>query len=103
MHKRVKKFVTLTMWVFHPGMRGMIILAVMECPQENTENIELFFRTFNSALSEYLKEDNYLWDPFLLMVDEKGANFKAISLVFGENWRQTKAVTCQFPHSAYSR
>ena len=94
MHKRVKKFVTLTMWVFHPGMRGMIILSVMECPQENTENIELFFRNFNSALGEYLKEDNYLRDPFLLMVDEKGANFKAISCVYGENWQQTKAVTC---------
>ena len=54
----------------------MIILSVMECPKENTENIELFFRNFNSALGEYLKEDNYLWDPFLLMVDEKGANFQ---------------------------
>ena len=96
MHKRVRNFVTLTMWVFHPGMRGMIILSVMECPKEDTDNIELFFRNFNGALSEYLKEDNYLWDPFLLMVDEKGANFKAISRVFGENWRQTKAVTCQF-------
>ena len=86
MHKRVKNFVTLTMWVFHSGMQGMIILSVIECPKENTENIELFFRNFNSALGEYMKEDNYLWDPFLLMVDEKGANFKAISRVYGENW-----------------
>ena len=31
MHKWVKHFVSLTLWVFHPGMRSMQILAVMDC------------------------------------------------------------------------
>ena len=96
MHRRVKNFVTLTMWVFHPGMRKMQILAVMECPREDTENIELFFRIFNKALCDYLDDDTYVWDPCLLMMDEKGANFEAVSRVFGENFRKTKTVTCQW-------
>ena len=30
MHSRVKYFVSLTLWVFHPAMRGMVILAIMD-------------------------------------------------------------------------
>ena len=74
----------------------MQILAVMECPREDTENIELFFRIFNKALCDYLDDDTYVWDPCLLMMDEKGANFEAVSRVFGENFRKTKTVTCQW-------
>ena len=96
MHKRVKDFMTLTLWVFHPGMRMMNILAVMECPREDTFNIVLFFRTFNKALAEFLDEDEYMWDPLLLMMDEKGANFEAVTLVFGENFTKTKTVSCQW-------
>ena len=78
MHKRVKKFITLTLWVFHPTMHCMQILAVMECLQEDSTNIELFFKIFNEAMTEYLGEPGYIWDPFLLMMDEKGENFDAI-------------------------
>ena len=96
MHKRVKDFVTLTLWVFHPGMRAMQILGIMECSNENAANIEIFFDTFNKAMGEYLGEEDYVWDPYLLMMDEKGANFEAVACVFDENFRQTKTVTCQF-------
>ena len=96
MHERVKDFVTLTLWVFHPGMRAMQILAVMECTNEDSKNIEIFFDTFNKALAQYCGEEGYIWDPYLLMMDEKGANFEAITHVFGINFRHTKAVTCQF-------
>ena len=96
MHKRVKNFVSLTLWVFHPGMRSMQILAVMDCPKEDTDNIEIFFDTFNKAMAEYLDEPGYIWDPFLIMMDEKGANFEGITRVFGENFAKAKAVTCQF-------
>ena len=96
MHKRVKNFVTLTMWVFHPAMRAMQILAVMECEHEDVNDIELFFRTFNDAMAEYLNEPGYIWDPCLIMMDEKGANFEAIRRFFGTNFAKTKAKTCQF-------
>ena len=96
MHKRVRDFVMLTLWVFHPGMRMMNILAVMECPKEDTFNIVIFFKTFNKALGEYLGDTDYTWNPFLLMMDEKGANYEAITLVFGENFMKTKTVSCQW-------
>ena len=57
---------------------------------------ELFFRTFNDAMAEYLNEPGYIWDPCLIMMDEKGANFEAIRRVFGTNFAKTKAKTCQF-------
>ena len=47
-------------------------------------------------MAEYLDEPGYIWDPFLIMMDEKGANFEAITRVFGKNFAKAKAVTCQF-------
>ena len=96
MHERIKNFMTLTLWVFHPGMRSMQILAAMDCPREDTHHITLFFRLFNDAMREYLNDPGYLWDPCLIMMDEKGANFVAISNVFGENFRKKKAKSCQY-------
>ena len=96
MHSRVKYFVSLTLWVFHPAMRMMMILAIMDTTHENSDDIEIFFDTFNKALASYLSEPEYIWDPYLIMMDEKGANFEAIERVFGPEFRRTKAVTCQW-------
>ena len=96
MHSRVKFFVSLTLWVFHPAMQMMMLLAVMDTPREHSDDIEIFFCTFNEALADYLDELEYIWDPFLIMMDHNGANFEALERVFGEYFRQTKAVTCQW-------
>ena len=96
MHSRVKFFVSLTMWVFHPGMRMMMLLATMDTPREHSDDIEIFFFTFNQALADYLSEPEYIWDPFLIMMDHKGANFEALERVYGENFRKYKTVTCQW-------
>ena len=90
MHSRVKFFVSLIMWVFHPGMRMMMLLATMDIPREHSDDIENFFFTFNQALSDYLSEPEYIWDPFLIMMDHKGANFEALERVYGENFRKYK-------------
>ena len=96
MHTRVKYFVSLTLWVFHNAMRMMILLAVMDTPREHSDDIEIFFNTFNEALADYLKEPEYIWDPFLIMMDHKGANFEALERVYGENFRRYRTVTCQW-------
>ena len=96
MHKRVKYFVSLTLWVFHPAMRMMLEMAVMDTPCENSDDIEVFFSTFNAAVAEYLNEPEYIWDPFLIMMDHKGANFEALERVYGYNFRMYKTVTCQW-------
>ena len=77
-------------------MRMMLLLAVMDTPSEHSDDIEIFFDTFNRALRDYLNEPEYIWDPFLIMMDHKGANFEALECTYGENFRKYKAVTCQW-------
>ena len=96
MHKCIKYFVSLTLWVFHPAMRMMIMLAVMGTPREHSDDIKIFFNTFNKALGDYLAEPDYIWDPYLIMMDHKGANFEALERVYGEDFRKYKTVTCQW-------
>ena len=36
MHSRVRLYKTLTMWAYHPAIRKMMTLAIMEAPRENT-------------------------------------------------------------------
>ena len=64
----------------------MILLAVMDTPREHSDDIEIFFNTFNEALGDFLKEPEYIWDPFLIMMDHKGANFEALERVYGEDF-----------------
>ena len=84
MHTRVKFFVSLTLWIFHPAMWMMILLAVMDTPCEHSDDIGIFFDTFNKAVGDYLNEPEYIWDPFLIMMDHKGANFEALEWVYGQ-------------------
>ena len=87
MHSRVKYFVSLTLWVFHPAMRGMVILAIMDALKEDSDNIKIFFDIFTKAVAHYINEPEYIWDPHYIMMDQKGANFEAIEHVFGaEFW-----------------
>ena len=83
-------------------MRMMVLLAVMDTPREHSDDIEIFFDTFNKALGDYLNEPEYIWDPFLIMMDHKGANFEALECVYGENFRKYKAVTCQWHFLHYA-
>ena len=96
MHSRVKYFVSLTLSVFHPGMRCMVILAIMDALKEDANNIEIFFNVFCKSLQNYIGKPRYIWDPYYIMMDEKGANFEAIEWVFGPEFQQAKTKTCQW-------
>ena len=61
----------------------MVILAIMDALKENSDNIEVFFTMFTKCVQHYLNEPEYIWDPYYIMMDEKGANFEAIERVFG--------------------
>ena len=102
MHSCVKYFVSLTLWVFHPAMRGMVILTIMDTLKEDSDNIEIFFDIFTKAVAHYINEPEYIWDPHYIMMDQKGANFEAIKHVFGAEFWQDKTKTCQwhFMHCA---
>ena len=74
----------------------MVLLAVMDMPREHLDDIEIFFNAFNKALGDYLKEPEYIWHPFLIMMDHKGTNFEALKRVYSENFKKYKMVTCQW-------
>ena len=65
-------------------------------PKEHSDDIKIFFDTFNKVLGDYLNEPEYVLDPFLIMMDHKGANFEGLERVYGENFRKYRAVTCQW-------
>ena len=96
MHNRVRLYKTLTMWSFHPGMRMMIELAIMEAPRENTYYVTKFFELFQEAMREYMKDENYKWEPNSLMMDEAGCNFVAVANVFGEDFVDNFTMSCQY-------
>ena len=95
MHTRCNKYRTLTLWTYHPGMRKLQALAIMECETENAENIELFFNTINEMLQEHTSNKNYKFHPCGIIVDEGGANWKAVRAVFGTD-SGIRIVGCQW-------
>ena len=95
MHRRCRGYKTLTMWVHHPGMRRMRHLATMEVEKENTEMVTLFFNLFNKALAKHVGDENYKFNPILIMTDEAGANLQGIKEAMGEDY-PGKIVTCQW-------
>ena len=95
MHSRCKNYRTLTLWTYHPAMRKLQCLAIMECEHEDTENIVLFFNTINAMLREHTGDVHYKFNPCGIIVDEGGANWKAIRDVFGSD-SKTRVVGCQW-------
>ena len=51
-HKGVKQYVTLTTSAYHPLLCKQVVLVIMQCKQEDKENIEIFWRVFNKAYKE---------------------------------------------------
>lgn len=95
MHSRVKGYKTITMWTYHPGMRRVLCLAVMEAEKENTEMLVLFLELFNEALAKFKGHPGYKFNPRGIMCDENGANLNAIATVLGRDFLG-KTVTCQW-------
>ena len=95
MHKRVRGFKTLTLWVHHPGMRRMKRLASMDCKRETQDMVALFFRLFNSALQDFTGDANYTFNPAMLVTDEAGAIHQGLHDVFGHDFLD-RISTCQW-------
>jgi hypothetical protein len=93
--KRCKGFVTLTASVYHPVLRKLIPLAIMECHGENSSNITLFWKTFNSVLKEVSGDAEYVFNPRGWMTDMAGANMEGIRAVYGE-FAVHRIKTCEF-------
>ena len=86
MHKRVRGFKTLTLWVDHPGLRWMKCLASMDCKLGTKDMVALFFNCFNSALQDFTGDLNYIFNPIMLVTDEAGAIHNGLHEVFGHDF-----------------
>ena len=96
MHSHVCLCKSLTMWVYHAAIRKMMLLAIMEAPQENTYYITKFVKLFQDPMWDYLGDGTYEWHPNSIMLDEKGANFQALEKVMGKEFVNNYTMTCQY-------
>ena len=94
-HKRCVDFKTLGLFVFHPAMRRILRLASMEVRREDTLNIKWFWKLWNECLEKVSGQEGYKFNPKAIMVDENGANFKAIMEVFSPQFVASRVVSCQ--------
>ena len=94
MHKRCCGYKTMTLWTHHPALRKMKRLATMEVEREMRENVVLFFRLFNEALSKYVGDPDYKFNPCFIMTDEAGTNVQGLHEVFRE---RISGVNCNLP------
>ena len=95
MHTRVKGYVTLALWTYHPGLCKVMRLASMECKCGNTLCITLFLDLFNKPLQKKTGNPQYKFNPAGFMVNESGANFNAIEKVLGKDVAKC-TVTCHW-------
>ena len=63
---------------------------------KNAEDIALFFRLFNKILQKVTGNDKYKFNPRCFPCDKAGANYKAIKLVYGEEFCKQRVCGCQF-------
>ena len=75
-------------------MQNQVVLAKFECKHENPENIEVFWRMFDSAF----KEVNGIGDRFLpagFCTDMATANFNGLVKIYEEEILE-KVKGCEF-------
>lgn len=84
-HNRCLTFKTFSIHVYHPMLRKIITLATMECEGETTDTLSKFWMLFNEVLQKVSGDTNKKFNPFGWMADEAGANWSAITKVFGQN------------------
>jgi len=70
-HTRCRGFKSLTLWTYHPVMRKLLRIAIMEVEKEDTENISKFWELLNEIL---IKVSGEKFKPVAFVADEHHAN-----------------------------
>ena len=92
--KRVKSFVTLTASTYDPLLQKQVTLAILERKHEDTGNIEVFWRMFNSAFKE-VNGTGDRFSPTGFCTDMATANFNGIVKIYREEILE-KVKECEF-------
>ena len=95
-HTRVHGFKSFALWLVHGPMWEMIHLASMEMRTENSNDIAIFFQLFYEILEKVSGIPNYKFNPRCFLCDEGGANYKAVKIVYGEDFCRDRVRGCQF-------
>ena len=77
-------------------MKKVLHLASMDIRSEHHKDIALFMTLFNKMLAEVKGDENYKFNPRYFVCDESGANYKALSLVYGEQFTLMCTKGCQW-------
>ena len=77
-------------------MCKILCLASMDMRTENSNDIAIFFNLFNEVLSKVKGQKNYKFNLRAFVCDEGGANYKAIRMVYGNDFCKNRVFGCQF-------
>lgn len=81
---RTKELKTLTASVYHSLLKKQITLATMECKDENTNYVEMFWRIFNEAFKD-VNETDEKFNPIGWCSDMAGSNFNGLKRIYGDD------------------
>ena len=95
-HTCVHGFKSLGLWMYHPSMHKILCLASMDIWSENSQDIVTFFKLFNEILQIETGNKDYKFNPRTFMCDEGSANYRAIQIVYGNNFRKEWVLGCQW-------
>ena len=94
-HRRCGSFKTLSVHVYYPILRRIVTLATIECEDETTRTLALFWKLLNEALPKVSCNPNQIFNPIGWMAYEAGANWAGLKKVFDPDVIK-RTVGCQF-------
>ena len=92
---RCPGYTTLTASVYHPTMKRMIKLAVMETEGEAEDNVRIFWEQLDEAIKQVSGDSSSTFNPYGFMCDEAGGIWKSIQNHFPDEVLKN-SVSCEF-------
>ena len=92
---RCTGFTTLTASVYHPTLKKMVKLAVMEAEGEGEEHVATFWRELDEVIQEVSGNPEETFNPYGFMLDEAGGIWNSIKNHFSDHVLKN-SVSCEF-------
>ena len=92
---RCTGFTTLTARVYHPTLKKMVKLAVMEAESEGEEHAPTFWKELNEVIKEVSDDLETSFNPYGFMLDEAGGIWNSIKNNFSDEVLKN-SVSCEF-------
>ena len=86
-YDKCRGYKSVILWAFHPQMRQLMHLAIMDTQEKNNDHLFLFWKTFHEVLQDVSAIKGYKFNPIGFIADEYSDNWNCIRQVFGEQAR----------------